>query len=116
METTEVAVLIRSGKSKKRVQQDRQNFYSSTQGQALMQQSDEHQKGVQSVANDLMSEAAKENRGLNDTEIGNALDNLEVGFSHRPGVRVNSRTSSASTRYVAKRDPKTGKTQWVPIR
>ena len=109
-------MLIRSGKSKKTVEEDRKNFYASTQGQDLMQQSTEHQKGVQSVANDLMREAAKENRGLNDAEIGNALDNLEVGFSHRPAVKVNSRTSHATKRFVAKRNPKTGKTQWVPIR
>lgn len=109
-------MLIRSGKSKKTVEEDRKNFYASKQGQDLMHRSTEHQKGVQSVANDLMREAAKESRGLNDTEIGNALDNLEVGFSHRPAVRANSRSSSARTRYVAKRDKKTGKTEWVPIR
>lgn len=109
-------MLIRRGRSKKTAKEDRKNFYTSTQGQDLMQQSADHQKGVQSVANDLMREAAKENRGLNDTEIGNALDNLEVGFSHRPAVSAHSRTSRARKRYVAKRNPKTGKTQWIPIR
>lgn len=110
-----MSVLIRRGKSKKTAAEDRQNFYSSDHGKHLMQQSADHQRGVQGVANDLMREAAKENRGLTDTEIGNALDNLEVGFSHRPVVRVNSRTSCASKRYVAKRNPKTGKTEWVLI-
>lgn len=109
-------ILIRSGKSKKTIQEDRKNFYASKQGQDLMQQSAEHQKGVQSVANDLMRDAAKENRGLNDTEIGNALDNLEVGFSHRPAVSAHSRTSHARKRFVAKRNKKTGKTEWIPLR
>ena len=109
-------MLIRSGKSKKTAEQDRKNFYASTHGKGLMQQSAEHQRGVQSVANDLMIEASKEGRGLTDTEIGNALDNLEVGFSHRPAVaRPASKTSSAVKRYVARLNKKTGRTEWVPI-
>ena len=108
-------LVIHSKKSEKTAAADRANFYASEHGKHLMKESAKHQQAVQGVANDLMRAAAKEGRGLRDDEIGNALDNIEVGFSHRPAIRANSKSSSAVKRFIAKVNPETGRAEWVPL-
>lgn len=107
-------IVIHSGKSKKTASENRANFYSSKHGESLMQDSADHQKDLDGVANTLMREALKENRGLNDAEIDLALDNIEVGHTFRPAVRVHSKTSSGVKRFKQGRCAKTGKAIWVP--
>ena len=109
-------LVIHSKKSAKTASEDRANFYASAHGRHLMSESAKHQSDVQGVANDLMRVAAREGRGLRDNEIGNALDAIEVGFSHRPAIRVASRSSSAVKRFIARVNPETGRTEWVPLK
>ena len=107
-------IVIHKGKSKKTASEDRANFYSSNRGKHLMKESGNHQKDLDGIANTLMRDAAKENRGLRDAEIDLALDNIEIGHTYRVAVRANSRTSSAVKRFKPGKCAKTGRTIWVP--
>ena len=109
-------LVIHSGRSKQSEKNDQKNFYRSPEGRKLMQGSNQHQKNVQDLANDSMRKAMKEGRGMSDKEIFNVIDNIEFGYSHRPAVAANSKTSSAVKRYVGRKNKKTGRMEWIPMR
>ena len=108
-------LVVHSGK-KHTYDEDLKNYHASPEHKALMQEGSKHQKGVQGLADDAVRDAMKEGRGLKTNEIENVIDNLEFGFSHRPAVAAVSKTSSAVKRFTARKNPKTGRMEWVPRR
>lgn len=107
-------MLIRSGKSQKTAAEDRKNFYHSKQGQELLKKGDAETDKAQSVADDAMDKAAKEDRGLTTREINNVIDDVyfRQGARYTPAA---SKTSSSVKRFVARTNKKTGRAEWVPI-
>ena len=102
LDTPKSNIVIHSGKLPHNVENERKNFYRSSEGKKTIVDGLQHQSNVSADANDVNRTAHVEARGPNDAEIGEFLDRLENKHSHRPLINKTSRNSSTVASYVVR--------------